>query len=105
MSLEIGSFSFINSSITEFVVCCRTNAGEAIGLLAAMEAPYDGYYKLDDIILVNGYGGYDQLYCDVELNATTYTYATKGSIIGARVKKGAGVYDLQKIKILYKSNI
>lgn len=87
---------WINSS--SFVVTAQTNAGESIRITAAMEAPYDGYYKIGNCSSSN----WDQNYMDVSLNTDSYTYASKGQVIGVRFSKTGGVKGRFTAELLYK---
>lgn len=86
----------LNSS--SFVVTAQTNAGESIRITAAMEAPYNGYYKIGNC----SSDMWDQNYMDVSLNTDSYTYVSKGQVIGVRFSKSSGVKGRFTAELLYK---
>ena len=80
------------------MVTAQTNASESIGITAAMEAPYNGYYKIGNC----SSDMWDQNYMNVSLNTDSYTYVSKGQVIGVRFFKSSGVKGRFTAELLYK---
>ena len=90
--------NFIVCACSSFVVTAQTNASESIGITAAMEAPYNGYYKIGNC----SSDMWDQNYMNVSLNTDSYTYVSKGQVIGVRFFKSSGVKGRFTAELLYK---